>query len=157
MPINLQVLITVSKLDDAGNPAGDPLYKSTSPISADTDGSLKVTIPGHKSNWEVYPEAGQQDWLKFFAVSAKTPSDGLRFVVSDGKYSTEEIVLDQPIAAWGDALNQQFFMGTDGTLKELKKLVFTNSDACAAEVEIYFVRNASKRVPAAECHPKKDS
>jgi hypothetical protein len=151
MAINLQVEITVKKSDTDGKPSGDPLYSSTTPIEADTDGLMKVTIPGMAENWEVHPEAGKKRWLKFFAISPLTDGEplqnGLSFVVSDGKCSTGEFTLMEPVAYWGDTLNQLYKGAQSPSLTELEKLVFTNKESCAVDVTIYFVRNVAEKIP----------
>jgi hypothetical protein len=156
MSINLQVIITVTKTDGTGQPVGEPVYSSKSLITGDNDSpNLKVTIPGHASKWWVRVGAGTRDWLKFFALSP-APDSNLTFYATDrNKSETIETALSQPIAYWGNALDQ-LFKGADGgtDLMELENLYFSNSDGCPVEVTIYYVCKATKTPPADPC-PKK--
>src|SRR5687768_14724952 len=83
MPINVLVTISVTKTNEQGEPTGEPLYTSKLPITAHTPGDFdEVTIPPMNKPFDVWVEAGQKDWLEFFAVTPETPSKQLKFMAS---------------------------------------------------------------------------
>jgi len=162
MSVSLELEITVKpKPSGVTTPAtpvtGTPpksVFSSKIDIVADTEGKLDIMIPGKAKCLDVYPQAGTQKWLKFFAISPTPPTTatptapayykGLTFACGDKVNLTKEFDLSSAVAYWGDALSP-LFEGID----ELERVSFTNPHACEIPVTIYFLRDAFKKQPAA--------
>jgi hypothetical protein len=156
MSISLQVEISVKSVDPAQPPpptTPDPtvLYDSTSAITADTSSSISITVPAKQKGWEVYVEAGQREWLKFFAISPTKKEHpfpkGFAFQCADDKTTNPtKFKLEVPVAYWGDALCPLF-----EELDELDKILFINPTACSIDLTIYFARDVAQKPAVDPC------
>jgi hypothetical protein len=155
MSVNLQVEISVTALDDSGAPVTPPVYDSKTKITADTSSRIQITIPGKSQGYEVYVEAGSQNWLKLFAISPDSESfpAGLSFVPGDSENQGNSVTLNGPVAYFSpDAL-----AGLFTNISELEKICFTNKSTCDVPLTIYYIRDVAKKTQMDTCPPKKGS
>jgi hypothetical protein len=155
MSITLQVETTVTALDSSGHPITPAVYDSKYQIMADTSSNIQITVPGKATNgYEVYVEAGQQTWLRFFAITPtnadETLPKGLSFATADSQNQTASVGLSGPVAYSSPDALAPLFEG----ITELQKVSFINPGACDVDLTIYFIRDVAKKAPPDPC-PKK--